>query len=357
MRCMSSLPSLRTVTFLAAAFLFAGVAFGQTSATTPPSLDSAQAQQERQIVQPFNNAPVWKEVRSGVPQYTSLPGRETNVLIQSEGQTWRAARVPISTTGGFVFGFALLALVLFYAWRGPIGTRGQPTGHLIRRYTAAERTIHWTVAITFVTLGITGLIITFGKAVLLPLIGYTLFSWLAILAKNLHNFTGPIFAIALPIMIVIFVRDNIPRDHDWVWLKNMGGFLDRSKPEPPAGKANAGQKALFWLMVVAAGLTLVVTGLILDFPNFNQTRQTMQLTNVIHMIAGLIGVTLAAGHIYLGTIGMKGAYEAMRYGYVDESWARQHHELWYEEVMADKAAHGLEAPTASPPPSPRHRTA
>jgi len=234
--------------------------------------------------------------------------------------------------------------------------REAPTGHLIRRYTASERVVHWTVAITFVALGLSGLVIAFGKSVLLPLIGYTLFSWLAIFSKNLHNFTGPIFAMALPIMFITFLRENLPRSYDWTWIRRGGFMFRRGQEEVPSGKANAGQKVLFWLMVVAAGFTLIVTGLILDFPNFGQTRHTMQLANVVHMIAGLIGVTLAAAHIYLGTIGMKGAYEAMRYGYVDESWARQHHLYWYEEVMADKAARGLDAPAATTI-TPEHRAA
>ncbi len=352
---MRSKSITRAAAVIAAAVMFVGVAGAQVPAASPLPADPAQAQRERQISQPYNNAPVWKEIRSGAPQFTSLPGRETNVLIQSEGQTWRAARVPISTAGGFLFALALLGIIVFYTWRGPILVQGRPTGHLIRRYTSSERIVHWTVAITFVTLGLTGLVIMFGKSVLLPLIGYTLFSWLAILAKNLHNFTGPVFAMALPVMIVMFVRENLFRAYDWPWVKRFGGMLDRSgKSEVPSGKANAGQKVLFWLMVVLAGLTLIVTGLILDFPNFNQTRQTMQIANVVHMVAGMFGIILASAHIYLGTIGMKGAYDAMRHGYVDESWAREHHAFWYEEVMAEKPAHGLDA---APPAPPQHRIA
>ena len=340
--------SIRAAGMLAALALYAGVATAQTPAVNQKDSDSARAQQERQLVQPGNNKPVWDEVRSGRPQFTTVPGRETNVLIQPEGQTWRALRVPVYSTGGFVFALALLGIIVFYMWRGPIVTHEPPTGHLIRRYTTSERIVHWTVAITFVIQGITGLVITFGKGVLLPLIGYTLFSWLAIFSKNLHNFVGPIFSMALPIMFVTFVHENLPRAYDWPWIKRFGGLFDRDGREPPSGKANAGQKALFWLMVVLCGFVLIATGLILDFPNFNQTRQTMQTANIVHLIAGLVGVTLAAAHIYLGTIGMKGAYEAMRYGYVDESWAREHHEIWYREVMAEKDARGLDATPAPP---------
>jgi formate dehydrogenase subunit gamma len=206
---------LRAAGALALAACVALPAFAQApAAVPPPDADLAKQQQQRQQVQPLNNAPVWKEVRSGLPQTTSLPGRETNVLIQSEGQTWRAARVPVATVGGFVFVAALLGILLFYAWRGPIRLHGTPTGRLIERFSRVERVVHWTVAITFTTLAVTGLIITFGKSVLLPLIGYTLFSWLATLAKNLHNFVGPILVVMLPIMIVMFVRENLPRAGD-----------------------------------------------------------------------------------------------------------------------------------------------
>ena len=310
----------------------------QSPAVDPRSADLAKQQQQRQETQPLNNAEVWKEVRSGLPQTTSLPGRETNILIQPEGQTWRAARVPLATVGGFLFIAGLFVFLAFYLWRGPIRLHGAPTGRLIERFTVVERTVHWTVAISFTLLGITGLILTFGKTVLLPLIGYTLFSWLAIASKNLHNFIGPVLVVVLPIMIVMFMHSNLPRRGDGAWLRKLGGML--SGEHVPADKANAGQKILFWLMVVLLGLTLCITGVILDFPNFNQTRQTMQIANGVHLIAGIFAVCMLAGHIYLGTIGMKGAWEAMRYGYVDETWAREHHEYWYNDVMAGRAHRG-----------------
>ena len=211
--------------------------------------------------------------------------------MQSQGQTWRALRVPLVTLGGFLFALALVVLGAFYLWRGPITVHGAPTGRLIERFTAVERYVHWTVAITFTVLGVTGLILTFGKAVLLPLIGYTLFSWLATLAKFLHNFVGPILAVVLPIMIVLFMGENLFRKGDWAWLKRGGGML--TGEHVPSGKANAGQKILFWIMAVGCGLALIVTGLILDFPNFDQTRATMQVANVIHLVAGLIAILSA----------------------------------------------------------------
>jgi formate dehydrogenase subunit gamma len=308
----------------------------QSPAVSPQEADQAKEQAARQVTQPLNNAPVWKEIRSGEKQYTSIVGRETNVLIQPQGQTWRALRVPVATAGGFLVALALVVLAAFYLWRGPITVHAPLTGHLIERFTTVERAVHWTVAIAFATLAITGLILTLGKTVLLPLIGYTLFSWLAILSKTLHNFVGPVLVVALPIMIVLFMHENFFRAYDWLWLKKGGGML--TGEHVPSGKANAGQKILFWLMVVIFGLTLCVTGLILDFPNFNQTRSAMQSANVVHMIAGLLATCLLLGHAYLGTIGMKGAYDAMRTGYVDETWAKEHHEYWYNDVKSGRVA-------------------
>ena len=357
---MSSIIARAGAAVLAACWL--SVAAGQQTAaplsepgTLPAANEAAQRQQQRQQTQPLNNAPVWKEIRSGEPRYTTttVVGRETDVLIQPEGQTWRAARVPIATLGGFAFVLMLLAIAGYYLWRGPIRLHGAPTGRLVERFTVVERVVHWTVAITFTLLAITGLIITFGKTVLLPLIGYTLFAWLAIAAKNIHNFVGPVLVVVLPIMIVLFIGENLFRRYDWVWLKKGGGML--TGEHVAAGKANAGQKILFWLLVVLIGVTLSVTGLILDFPNFDQSRQTMQIANVIHMIAGIAGCALLAGHIYLGTVGMKGAWEAMRYGYVDETWAREHHEYWYNDVVTGRA-HRAAPPSGDLPPA-HHRPA
>ena len=320
-------------------------ASAQSPAVNKQEGDEAKQQQIQQQVQPFNNQPVWSEVRSGQPQFTSIPGRETNVLIQPQGQTWRALRVPLATIGGFFFAAALVVFALFYLWRGPIRVRGAPAGRLVERFTIIERGVHWAVAITFTTLAVTGLILTFGKNVLLPIIGHTLFSLLAELSKFLHNFIGPLLTVLLPVMILLFVHENLFRRYDWYWLKKGGGML--TGEHVPSGKANAGQKILFWVMVVACGFTLVVTGLILDFPNFNQTRATMQAANVVHMIAGLIACILLAGHIYLGTIGLKGALQAMTTGYVDETWAREHHEYWYNEVKSGRgAAEGAPPPAA-----------
>jgi formate dehydrogenase subunit gamma len=311
-----------------------------TAQQAPPA-DPAKQQAERQVTQPGNNAPVWREIRSGAPQYTSIPGTETGVLVQSRGQTWREVRIPIASIGGAIIALAILGLIGYYSWRGSIGLHDKPTGRLIRRFSPVDRIAHWTMGISFVILALTGLVLTFGKYVLLPVIGYTLFGWLANLSKNLHNFVGPIFSVALAVFIVLFIRDNLPRAYDMKWIVKFGGMLDKHGGHVPSGRFNAGEKALFWGLVIVISTVLVATGYILNFPNFGQTRSTMQTANVIHMVFGLLGIAMACFHIYLGTIGMRGAYQAMRTGYVDETWAKEHHEYWYEDVKAGRSRQKL----------------
>jgi len=339
-----------------AAALAAILALPLAGTAQQPPPDLAKQQAERQAVQPGNNAPVWREVQSGQQAYTSIKGQETNVLIQPQmkfpgqpwttaGEAWRLFRNNIITPiGGWLVVLVLAVIGLFYWWRGPLKAHEPLTGRLIERFTRFERYIQWVMAITFCILGVTGLIILLGKYVLLPIIGYTLFSWLSSLSKNLHNFVGPVFVVSLVIFIVRYIRDNLPKAYDFRWFKNAGGMLGGE--HIPSGKYNAGEKVWFWAGVVFLSLAVCVTGLILLFPNFDQVRTVMIQANVVHAIAGIAVVAMSFGHMYLGTIGVEGAYQNMRYGYCDETWAKEHHQLWYEDVKAGRT----KAATASGSP-------
>ncbi len=343
---------------LAVVFAFAsGFASAQSPAVNTKDAADAKSQQERQITQPLNNQPVWSEVRSGGPQITTVRGRETNVLIQPEGQTWRALRVPLLFWGGVLFALTIAGLAVFYLWRGAMRSPRKPGDRIIERFSPMDRYAHWTVAITWVTLAITGLILSLGKSVLLPLIGYTLFSWLATLAKNLHNFVGPILIIGVPWLFLRFIRDNGIGMDDVRWFTNIVGYFKGH--EYPSRRFNAGEKLVFWLVLVVASTALIVTGLIMLFPNFDQTRSTMQITNVVHVVAAYLSIALACVHTYLGTIGMEGAYRAMRDGYVDESWAEHHHLLWYKEIASGKSRQKFVVPgrTDAQPAAPRTKPA
>jgi formate dehydrogenase subunit gamma len=337
------------------AFVLTGVpAFAQGSpATSKVDAGYATKQQQQMQVQPLNNQPVWSEVRSGTPQTTQVRGRETDVLIQPEGQTWRTLRNSmVSVYAGWALVIVVLAIAAFYLWKGPMRLHEPKTGRKIRRFTNWQMAIHWTTAWTFVALAITGLILTFGKNILLPVLGYTLFSWLTIFGKNLHNFIGPLFIVCLVLIFFTFVRDNVWRKYDWNWIRHAGGLI--SKRDVPSGKFNAGEKAWFWLGVFLAGIIVSVSGLILDFPNFNQTRNTMQIANIVHLVVASGFMLFALGHIYMGTIGQIGAYRAMSDGYVDETWAKEHHLYWYNDIKAGKvpaATHDVPGAATDIPPA------
>ena len=324
-----------------AAGVLAAFAFALPAPSTAADSTSKE-QAQRQAVQPLNNAPVWRDVRSGEInpyQTTQVRGTETNVLIQSEGEVWRQIRNgPITIYGGWLVVAFLAALAAFYAVKGQIKLHEKPSGRLIERFNAWERIVHWTTAISFIILAISGIVMLFGKHILLPLFGYTLFSWLSILSKNLHNFVGPLFVVCTVLMIVTFIGKNVPRAYDWIWVRKFGGLS--SGEHVPSGKFNAGEKAWFWAGVVGLGLIVAASGLVLDFPNFAQGREIMQQANVVHAIAAVLFMAMSLGHIYLGTIGMEGAYDSMRTGYVDETWAKQHHEYWYNEVKGQGSVAG-----------------
>jgi len=177
-------------------------------------------------------------------------------------------------------------------------------------------------------------VILWGKHIILPWLGYGGFSWVLIVSKNLHNFIGPLFIFSLVVLFLLFVKDNFISAVDIKWLTHAGGML--GGPEMPSGRFNGGEKVWFWLGVVILGAFVSITGLVLDFPNWNQGRELMQQANVIHAAAAILFICGAMGHAYLGTLGVPGAYKAMEDGYVDEQWAKEHHVLWYEEVKAGK---------------------
>lgn len=319
-------------------------------ASADPGYDK-QSNAERAKVQPGNNAPVWRDVGAGATGYSSLPksqAPEAGNLVQpfvqypgsrltTAGEAWRQVRnnwlIPY---GGALLLITALAIAMFYFSKGTIKLHGAETGRKIERFTPFERAAHWTNAITFVILAVSGLIMAFGKYFLLPVIGSTLFGWLTYLLKNMHNFAGPVFAVSLVIVIITFVRDNFPSKGDLVWLLKGGGLL--SGKEVPSGRFNAGEKVIFWAGVFALGLTVVGSGLVLDMlvPNLVYERSTMQIAHMVHAVAAILMMVMFLGHIYLGTLGMDGAYKAMRTGYVDETWAKEHHEYWYDDIKAGK---------------------
>ncbi len=318
------------------------IAIAQGTNSSGPGLPEAELikqQQARTVAQPGNNQPVWSAVKSGNAGYTSIPGNEVGVLIQptvagtrsTAGQQWRELRNgTIAKIGGWALVLVLAAIAGFYAWKGTIPLKEAPTGRLIERFTPFERIAHWSTAISFSILAVSGLLLSFGKYVVIPIIGYDLFGILAAISKTLHNFIGPLFVVSCIVTFFTFVRDNFPKAVDWKWLASFGGLI--SGKHIPSERFNAGEKVWFWGGLMMLGIVVGLSGLVLNFPNFGQTRSTMQLANLIHYSGSMLFMIGALGHIYMGTLGMAGAFSAMKTGYVDDAWAKEHHEIWYNDV-------------------------
>lgn len=312
---------------------------------------ATQTNGERAKVQPGNNAPMWRSVGAGVTGYSSLPKSEApeagnliqpfvqypGSLLTNAGEAWRQVRNRwIIPYGGALLLIMLGAIAIFYWRKGTLQLHGAETGRKIERFTPFERSAHWANAIAFCILAVSGLIMAFGKFFLQPVIGSMLYGWLTYLLKNLHNFAGPVFAVSLVVVIITFIKDNLPRKEDITWLVKGGGLL--SEHEIASHRFNAGEKVLFWGGVFLLGLIVVASGLVLDklLPGLDYLRGDMQIAHMVHAVATVLMMTMFIGHIYMGTIGMAGAYDAMKTGYVDETWAKEHHELWYDDIQAGK---------------------
>ena len=321
---------------------------------------------QRAQVQPGNNAPMWRQVGQGVTGYSSLPhsqAPEAGNLIQpfvqypgsrvtNAGEAWRQTRNDIIIPyGGSLLLIALGAIALFYWGKGSMRLHGQETGRQIERFTPFERSAHWANAIAFVVLAISGIFMAFGKYFILPVVGSSLFGWITYALKNAHNFAGPLFAVSLPIVFFTFLKDNWPRREDWTWMIRLGGMLGQH--EVPSHRFNAGEKIVFWGGVFLLGAIVIGSGLVLDklIPGLVYERATMQVAHMIHGVGTILMMAMFMGHIYMGTIGMEGAYKAMRTGYVDETWAREHHELWAQDI-----ANGKIPAHRSPLPQPTTRS-
>ena len=331
----------------------------------PAEPKAGETNAERAKSQPGNNAPLWRAVRDSGPQpgITSLPGPELGVLVQpfvqypgsrlaSAGEAWRQVRNSwIVPYGGSLLLIVVGALGIFYWRKGEMGGHLPDTGRRIERFTPFERSAHWANAIAFVLLAVSGIVMAFGKFFLLPVLGATLFGWLTYGLKNIHNFVGPLFAVSLVVVFFTYVRDNLPTKDDWVWLRNGGGMM--ADHEVPSHRFNAGEKVMFWGGVFTLGLVVVCSGLVLDklVPGLGETRGQMQITHMVHAVAALLMMAMFLGHIYLGTIGMNGAFRAMRTGTVDEAWAKEHHELWYDDIKAGRIPAQRSAPAAALKPA------
>lgn len=261
----------------------------------------------------------------------TIPDQKLATLIQPAGRDWRETiKGPIRVWGSWLILGMCCVLIAFYLLRGKIMIDSGMSGRTIERFNPFERFIHWMTAGSFVVLALSGLNITYGRYVLLPLLGPEAFTSLSIAFKYAHNYLAFPFMLGVLLMLVTWIRFNIPSKVDLQWIAVGGGLFSKGV-HPPADKFNAGQKVIFW-SVVAGGVALSVTGVWLMFPFYFGDVASMQLMQVIHAIVSLILIAVVIAHIYIGSIGMEQAFDAMSTGQVDENWAKEHHGIWLAKV-------------------------
>lgn len=308
-----------------------------------------------------SNSDVYRSLRYGSADVTvSSKGPAAGVLIQDSGMWWLQARQGwMATYGAYLLGGTLILLALFFLIRGRIRIDGPKTGRKILRFNTFERFGHWLFAGSFLLLGLTGLITLFGRKALIPLLGHDAFAMAALGSKWVHNNVAWAFMVGLVIVILNWTLHNIPNRHDVTWMLKGGGLFSKGV-HPPARKFNAGQKIIFWACVLL-GLSISASGLSLLFPfelpMFAKTfalindigapgwfgyaplpetltpHAEMQYAQMWHAIVAFVFIAIILAHIYLGTLGMEGAIDAMTTGEVEEQWAREHHGLWVEETQ------------------------
>src|ERR1700738_899867 len=263
-----------------------------------------------------------------------IPDNKATVLIQPAGRTWEYFHEVLLHWGGAIVIVGTIVLLgLAYLIIGRIRIAAGRSGKKILRFKAFERFSHWLTAVSFVVLGLTGLNITFGKILLFPVVGPDAFSDISQAAKYVHNFTSFSFVAGLVLIIVIFFRDNLFEKVDLKWLKQGGGFIKNK--HAPAGRFNLGEKLVYWLSLTA-GVAVSVSGFLLLFPFFGTDIADMQLAQVVHAVVAILFVALILGHIYIGTLGIEGAFEAMGTGEVDLNWAKEHHDRWLAQQLANE---------------------
>ncbi len=294
---------------------------------------------------------IWRQVRRGVEGRVSIPDPLAGRLIQSEGELWRTFREgPYRVYSALFLLAVLIALAVFFILRGRIRIENGRSGIRVRRFGFFERFSHWLTATSFVLLALTGLNMLYGRELLMPLIGNTAFAVLTLFGKIGHNYIAFGFMLGLTLLFLQWVWFNFPNRHDIVWLLKGGGLFGG---HAPSKKFNAGQKLMFWI-VILGGVSLSLSGLQLLFPyQFHvfqpvfrvleswfalglptelSVLQEQQLAAIWHGVSGIVMIGVILGHIYIGTLGMEGAVEAMWEGEVDLNWAREHHDLWVEEL-------------------------
>jgi len=319
MRACRLISPAAAAVFMAIGLLTLAPAMAQSPSGTNPT---EQAVSEQQLREELNK----------IQGRITIPDHKAATLEQPQGRDYRGFREgALPWIGAIAILGMLLLLAVFYYIRGPVRMIARETNIKLLRFNVLERLVHWMTATAFIILAVTGLNFIFGKRLLMPLIGPEAFSTWSQWAKFAHDFVSWAFMLGILIMLVMWIWDNLPDRYDAEWIKAGGGLFDTSDTtHPPADRFNAGQKMIFWSVMIGGAL-LSISGIFLLFPFEFADVTGMQWAQYVHAIVGILMIAVIIAHIYIGTLGMEGAYEAMGSGTVDLNWAKQHHSVWVEK--------------------------
>ena len=293
---------------------------------------------ERAVIVANPGTDLWRQVRQrdmAIEGTSQVKGVDSGILINPQADRWTRFRVGKLVEYGQIALVVVAALILlFFSVRGKIRIDGGLSGKMVFRFSDYERVLHWVLAIVFIFLAVTGLILLFGRTLLIPVLGHDIFSVLASSSKEGHNLFGPIFLVSLILMLFSFVKRNIYARGDMTWLLKGGGMIGKSHAS--GGFFNMGEKTWYWI-VILIGLVISASGLILVSPNFGQGRLIMELSHVVHASTAILLIAISFGHIYLATAGTEGTKEGMNTGYVDIKWAEAHHDRWAKQCHENDA--------------------
>ena len=314
------LACMRLVFTAVAILMLAGIAAPAAAQQINPTAESVK---EQQLLQELKR----------IQGRGSIPDTKSYVIEQPAGRDWRHFHeVTIHWIGGIAILGMVAVLVVFYLIRGMVRIHAGRSGRTLVRFNSFERFVHWMTATCFIILAITGLNISFGKEWLLPYIGAETFSTWSQWAKYAHNYLSFAFTLGVVLIFLIWIAWNFPTRVDLEWLKQGGGIVGHK--QPPADRFNAGQKMIYWI-VVLGGAAVAMSGYILMFPFYLTDIAGMQLAQMAHGVVSVLFVAVMIAHVYIGTIGMEGAFEGMWAGEVDMNWAKEHHSLWLEQEAAE----------------------
>ena len=316
-------------------FVVGAVALALIVACAAPVPASAQQRNPDGSVNPTASSVQEQQLLSELNRISgrcTIPDQKACTIEQPAGRDWRHFHeVTLRWIGGIAILGMLALLVLFYLMRGMVRIESGRSGRVLVRFSAFERLVHWMTAACFIILALTGLNITFGKSLLLPLLGPEGFTVWSQWGKYAHNYLSFPFTLGVVLIFLMWIAWNIPGKVDIEWLKEGGGLVGHK--HPPAKRFNAGQKLIYWIVVLGGG-AVAASGYLLMFPFYGTNIADMQVAQVIHGVVAVLFVAAMLGHIYIGTVGMEGAFEAMWDGTVDANWAKEHHSLWAESEAA-----------------------